>query len=212
MQSMLDILSAMMIGSILLLMAMSSMNAGLQRFVNHNADAIVQNELASLSEIIQHDLRKMGYGIPEADSGDIIQIAQANRLKFLSKVNSDATADTIEYLIAPLDTVAFIDTSVVLYGITRTVTIASGSTSSGHVGTISIPAIFKYLNQVGVEVGLISATKMVEVTLVALNPNIYISDEVLLASSPEERMIELRKLLRESYWRQTRVISKNLKR
>jgi hypothetical protein len=212
MQSMIDILGAMMIGSILLLMAMSSLDAGLQRFVNHNADAIVQNELAGLSEIIQEDLRKMGYGIPEAESGDIIQIAQANRLKFLSRVNSDAVADTIEYLISALDTITFIDTSIVLYGITRTVTIASGSTNSGHVGTISIPTIFRYLNQVGVEVVLITATRMVEVTLVSLNPNIYLSDEVFIASSPAERMVELRKLLRESYWRQTRVISKNLRR
>ncbi len=222
MQNIIDILGAMFIGGILILVAMTALDGGLQAFVNNNADAIVQNELADLSRTMQYDLRKMGYGIPEADATSIIQIAQSNRLKFLSNLNlnepyngaggTDATPDTIEYQVVPFHTYNFIDTSIVLYGLNRTVKIVGVTTETGQVGTITNMDVFRYLDQAGNQVAYIPATKMVEVTFVSLNPQIYLNQEVLLAKDPVERITELRKLVRESFWRQTRVVSKNLRR
>ena len=226
MSSMIDIIGGIMIGSILLLVSMTAMDNALQQFVNHNADAIVQNELASLSDIIQDDLRKMGYGIPEALQTQIINVADSSRLVFISNLNLDrdyyesvhgnlhidAIPDTVEFVVTAFDTITFIDTSIVLFNINRTVKVSQEATVSGSIGTISNNNVFRYLDQVGQEVTYQPATVMVEVTLIALNPNIYISDEVIAADNPVDRMRELRKLLRESYWRQTRVISKNLRR
>lgn len=211
---MIDIIGGFFVGTILLLIAMTAMDNGVRQFVNHNADAIVQNELATTSEIIQNDLRKVGFGIPEAQQATIIQTAQPTHFEYLSNLNptTDLVPDTIEYSISAFDTVSFIDTSIVLYAIYRRVHIVGAASKTGQVGTIANNQVFRYLDQVGRPVTYIPATKMVEVTMVALNPNIYVSDEVLQASGPQERMIELRKLLRESYWRQTRVISKNLRR
>ena len=76
---------------------------------------IVQNELADLSLIIQQDLRKMGYSIPEAQLGQIIQVGTPNHLRFISNLNidrdyyagmhgnlhTDATPDTIDYSVTP---------------------------------------------------------------------------------------------------------------
>ncbi|MDP8209117.1 MAG: hypothetical protein P9L92_20810 [Candidatus Electryonea clarkiae] len=226
MATMLDILGSMIIGSMLLLIAITAMDNAVQQFVNHNADAIVQNEMVSLTEIIQHDLRKMGFGIPEAEQNSILQIGQPDHLKFLANLNInsdyyaaqhgnihiDAIPDTIEYSIAAFDTIDFIDTSIVLYSVIRTVKVTQESPSSGHIGSISNDEVFSYLDQLGNETGVLQATKMVEVTLIAMNPDIYVNDEVLLALTPVERMNELRKLIRQSFWRQTRVISKNLRR
>lgn len=226
MSTMIDIIGGIMIGSILLLVSMTAMDNALQQFVNHNADAIVQNELASLSDIIQDDLRKMGYAIPEAQQTQILQVADTNRVVFISNLNqdkdyfssvhgnlhTDQIPDTVEFSVAPLDTIVFMDTSIVLYSINRRVKVSQETEVSGSIGTISNTSVFRYLNQIGQEVAYIPATVMVEVTLIAVNPNIYISDEVIEADDPVERMRELRKLLRESYWRQTRVISKNLRR
>jgi hypothetical protein len=222
MQSIIDILGAMFIGGILILVAMTALDGGLQAFVNNNADAIVQNELADLSRTMQFDLRKMGYGVPEAQSASILLIAQSNRLKFLTNLNLskpyngsggiDSTPDTIEYQVVPFHTYNFIDTSIIVYELNRTVKVVGHATESGQVGTITNTDVFRYLDQAGIPVVYIPATKMVEVTFVSLNPDIYLNSEVLLASSPQERMKELRKLVRESFWRQTRVVSKNLRR
>lgn len=226
MSTMIDIIGGIMIGTILLLVSMTAMDNALQQFVNHNADAIVQNELAGLSGIIQNDLRKMGYGIPESMQTQIIQVADSTRLVFISNLNldrdyfasihgdihRDQVPDTIELKILPFDTISFIDTSIVLYSVNRRLSVSQEAVVSGQIGTIANNNVFRYLDQVGREVDFIPATVMVEVTLIALNPNIYISNEVIAADNPVDRMKALRKLLRESYWRQTRVISKNLKR
>jgi len=226
MSTMIDILGGMIIGSILLLVAMTAMDNGVRQFVNHNADAIVQNELASLSDVVQNDLRKMGYAIPESMQHQIVRVADPDHLVFISNLNidsdyyqavhgnlhTDAVPDTIEFTVQPFDSITFFDTSLVLYGINRRVVVSQEATVSSQIGTISNDNVFRYLDQVGRPVSYMPATVMVEVTLVALNPNVYISDEVIQADNPVERMRELRKLLRESYWRQTRVISKNLRR
>lgn len=214
MDTIIDIMGSMIIGSILLLIALSAMDGAVRQFVNHNVDAIVQNELVETTGILQYDLRKMGYGIPENQQADIIQIAQPDRVKYLANLNSptDEIPDTIEYFIAAFDTVNFIDTSFVLYGINRSVKFSNGISQSGQIGAIANNAVFKYLDQIGDSAEVAQAITMVEVTIVAMNPNIYVNEEVLLAATPEERMTELRKLIRESYWRQTRVVSKNLRR
>ncbi len=223
---MIDILGGMVIGGILLIVAISAMDNAVEQFVNHNADAIVQNELTGLTQIIQHDLRKMGYGIPENQQNTILRIGQPTHLKYLTNLNMerdyfadqhgnlhiDVIPDTIEYQIAVFDTVNFIDTSIVLYSVTRTVKVTQENPSVSYIGTIVNNSVFRYLDQIGNPTGVLPATKMIEVTLVAMNPNIYINNDVLLALGPVERMRELRKLIRESYWRQTRVISKNLRR
>jgi hypothetical protein len=211
--SLIDIISAMLVGSILLLVSIKAMDAGLQQFVNHNTDAIAQDELIGMTEIIQNDLRKMGYGIPEADQASIIQSAQSANIQFLSILNSaDEIPDTVDYLVAELDTITFVDTLMVLYGITRTVKISGSSTVSGIVGVITNNDIFSYLDQMGEETAVVQSIKMVEVTLVAMNPNVYLSDEVIAANNAVDRMVEIQKLITGSYWRQTRVISKNLRR
>lgn len=222
MQTLIDILAAIFIGGILLLVAMTAMDSGLQMFVNYNADALVQNELAELANIIQEDLRKMGYAIPQYMQDQIIQTAQPNQLAYIANLNldapypgyagQDAVSDTVRYNIAAIDTVAFVDTSLTLYGVNRTLHLAGKSAKTIQVGTIANDTVFQYLNQVGQPVAVPMAAKMVEVTFVALTPDVYLSDELLAATNPQDRMRELRKLIRESFWRQTRVISKNLRR
>jgi len=225
MSSILDILGATIIGGLLLLIALTAMSSAVEVFFNYNADAIVQSQLAELSSIIQFDLRKMGYGIPEAAQNTIIQTATPNQVKFIAHLNlnfdyyisvhgnlhTDATPDTIEYQVVATDTINFVDTSVVMYSLMRTIKVSQENIETGVIGRITNDSVFVYLDQLGAPVTLITSTQMIQVTLVALNPEIVVSD-VFLEATGAERINELRKLLRESYWRQTRVISRNLKR
>lgn len=79
---------------------------------------------------------------------------------------------------------------------------------------------FRYLDQIGnpVDPGMeLIATKMVEVTLTMFNPRVVLSPELVKKEvssiqDQEFRKRELRRLLRTSFWRQTRLVSKNLRR
>lgn len=222
MQALIDIVGAIFVGAFLLLIAMTAMNTGLQTFVSFNADAIVQNELADLARIIQEDLRKMGYGIPPSQQSNILQIAQGDELKFIANLNMDSTypgyagidstPDTIHYTVAVHETITILDTSIVLYGVTRKIHLAGKSAQSIQIGTIANSDVFQYFNQVGQPVGTPLAARMVEVTIIALSPDIYMSDELIVAEDAEDQIAEINSLIRQSFWRQTRVISKNLRR
>jgi len=205
MGTILDILVASVIGSVLLLVGIKAIDNATQHFINYNADAIAQIVLADLNQILQEDLRKMGFGIPEYQQNTILVTAQPTHLKYLSNLNkerdyffnihgnlhTDDVPDTIEYVIAPFDTVVFVDTSLVMYSITRTVSVTQETPVSGIVGLIANNSVFRYLDQLGEPAPIVDATKMVEVTLISVNPEIYRSSELLAAANPDTTQIQL---------------------
>ena len=220
-----DIVASMIIGSMLVIMTLTALDSGITMFHNYNSDVISQDEIANLAEIIQYDLRKVGYGLPELEIEDVVLIAQYNHLKYIAHLNKDAdfyaaihgnvhidaVVDTVEYYIQPADTLDFIDTLIVIYDVVRIVKVSQETVESGPVGRIVNDSAFVFLNQMGTPVTVMAAIKMVEVTLIAFNPNIVLSTEFLKLQG-QERLDELERLLRESYWRQTRVLSRNLRR
>ncbi|MDZ7262130.1 MAG: hypothetical protein ONB05_08505 [candidate division KSB1 bacterium] len=219
MTSLLDIIGGTVIGGLILLVALTATDRGTTDFFNFNSDAIVQNNLARMAYITEHDLRKMGFGIHEMQQATILQIATPQHLKFLSQLNyqTDVIADTIEYTIVPDDTIAYEDTSLVMYKVWRTVKISGQQPSTLMIGKIGNPEVFRYLDQIGNPVEIMQATKMVEVTMVAFNPRVVLSPELVCAQinameGKELRKKELTRLLRPSFWRQTRLVSKNLRR
>lgn len=231
MSTYLDILIATFIGGMMLLMLHTASNNAHQAFMNNNADAITQQNIARLTQILQHDLRKMGFNVPEKDQYTTIVLAESNRIKFLSHLNGDPhcrmqipginyldnVADTIEYYIYPKQYVTLIDTTIVLYSVQRTITIPPNYQSQMDIGLIANGEVFRYLDQVGRPVANPSATKIVEVTIKSLNPRIVLSPEYVVEQlsqikDPIYLEQELKRLVKPSYWRQTRLISRNLNR
>jgi hypothetical protein len=214
-----DIISATVIGGMILLLVITVTDSGIRQFFNYNADAIIQNQLAHIAYITEYDLRKMGCGIHEVFQGTILQVAQANHIKYLSQLNfqTDNIPDTIEYKITAAETIDYGDTSLTLYNLTRIVKISSQSPQSITIGKIGNSNVFKYLDQIGNPAPIIQATKMVEVTLVTYNPAVVLSPEFVnteldSVTRAAVRKKELQRLLRPSFWRQTRLVSKNLRR
>ena len=78
MATLIDIIGGIFIGGFLLLIALSATDTATTEFFNYNSDAIMQQNLAKTSKIIQYDLRKMGYGIPEAAQDSILNVATGN--------------------------------------------------------------------------------------------------------------------------------------
>lgn len=208
-----DLIGAMLIGGVLMLVMNKAIEHGAREFINHNSDAITQAELATMTEIIQDNLRKVGYGISESYQASIIQTIEPDHFGYLTRINPNSpVADTVDFYIVPSDTFLFIDASLAFSSVIRVTKVFGEDPVTTHIGKITNTAVFRYLNQVGRETNIKQTVKMVEVTLVAVNPEIYLDNEVLSAATPGKRKLELKKLLRESYWRQTRVVSRNLRR
>ena len=231
MGTLLDIIVSLVIGGSLLLIAFTATDTATQEFFNLNSDAIVQSQLTRVSDIMEFDLRKMGFGIPESQLNDILQTTTPTHLKFIAQLNHDADSyvkipgvntfdsvpDTVEYKITPYETISFTDTSITLYNINRKVIISGITTSNMGIGKIGNRNVFRYLDQTGKPTGVKSSIKMVEVTLSAFNPRVVLSPELVMSKvgtnrDVEFRKRELRRILRASYWRQIRLVSKNLKR
>jgi hypothetical protein len=208
-----DIMASFIIGGLLVLMTLTAVSSGVTQFFNYNSDAIAQTNLTETADIIEYDLRKVGFAIPEIMKDSILIIAWPNRLKYISHLNyfTDHVVDTVEYFIQPADTIQYPDTSLIVYDVIRVSEISGFPLDSGSVGRIANDSIFVYLDQVGDPATLIKTIKMVEVTLIAFTPELVLSDEILKLQG-DERREEFERLMRESYWRQTRVLSRNLKR
>ncbi len=225
-----DLIGGLFIGGFLLMIALTATDTATTEFWNYNSDALVQQSLSRMSDIIQYDLRKMGFGIPENQKHTILNLAQPSRVKFLGHLNSDPDCmmdipglsidqlvDSVEYTIVPFDSIDYYDTTIVTYQVRRRLFITPNYTSNMSIGIIGNEQAFRYLDQVGRPVAFLSETRMVEVTLTAYDPRVVLSKEWVDSrmneiSNDEFRKQELRRLLRASYWRQTRLISKNLKR
>lgn len=213
MSALLDIIAAMIIGSVLMITTNRTLEQNAREFSNHNTDAVVQSDLSTMTQILQNDLRKIGYGIPEALQATIIQRAESSRITFLTKQNpAITTPDTVDYSISPFDTVTVIDTSIVLYGVTRRYAASGRSPVITQIGTIASPGVFRYLDQIGRETAERLSVRMVEITLRSLNPSVYLDNATLAARNPTERSRALQQLISQSFWRQTRVVSRNLRR
>ncbi len=228
----LDIVGGLFIGGFLMIIALTATDTATTEFYNYNSDAIIQQNLSSMSEVIQYDLRKMGFGIPEQFKSTILQTAQPSHLKFLAHLNSnpickigdpnvttiDNIVDSIEYRVVQFDSIDYVDTMIVTYQIRRDIFVSPGYHSSIGIGIIGNQNAFRYLDQIGRPVAVINQVQMVEVTLTAYDPRIVLSTDWIdskvneVGYNEEFRKRELRRLLRASYWRQTRLISKNLKR
>ena len=228
MATFLDIIGGIFIGGLILLIALTATDNGMEAFFNYNADAIVQQRLTGVSDIIQHDLRKMGYGIPESQRGQILQVEQADRLRFIAQLNPsptlkigginvhDQVVDTIEYRIVPADSITIADSTLVTYSVLRTIIVPGIQNKTMEIGRIGNSDVFRYLNQIGNPVALLTATKMVEVNLSVIDPHIVLSKDLVTtggtAADSTWRREELRRMMRNSYWRQTRLVSRNLRR
>ena len=126
MSSYLDILSGTIIGGMVMLIALTASDLGLRRMYNHNADEILQSNLKRITQVIEFDLRKMGFGVPDDELPNIIQIKDPDRLKFLVQLNmdtdtfypaagittTDAQVDTLEYRIQNGTTITVADSNV----------------------------------------------------------------------------------------------------
>jgi len=231
MSAIMDIISGLVVGGLILVIALTALGTGMQTTVNHSALEIVQLNLAQSHRIMESDLRKAGFGIPRQDQGQVFQVAAPSQVKILAHLNLlpgseipvagvstyDGIPDTLEYSITADETITLGDTTLTLYNINRRLKIASIASDSMMIGKIGNNDVFTYLDQWGRTTAVPAEIRMVEVSLRAFNPQVILSPELVMtgtlsSNDLEARRREVLRLLHGSYSREARIILRNLRR
>jgi type II secretory pathway component PulJ len=102
--TMLDVIGSFFIGGILMLMALRLNASGMETSAVYNSNLILQQNLTTLVRIIEEDFRKIGYcrdwkKIP--DPSKSIRVADSSRFRFWTDVDNNGTLDSITYFIGP---------------------------------------------------------------------------------------------------------------
>ncbi len=102
--TMIDMVGSFFIGGVLLLMALRLNASGMETNAVYNSNLILQQNITTLVRMIEEDFRKIGYcqdwrKIP--DPSKSIRIADSTRFRFRTDVDNDGTLDSITYFIGP---------------------------------------------------------------------------------------------------------------
>ncbi len=105
----LDIIGSFLVGGVLLLMGLQLNASANEVTLVYNGNAILQQNLTALVDILETDFRKIGYckdWTKIADPSLSIRIADSNRIRFLTDINNDGTVDSITYYLGPTSELA----------------------------------------------------------------------------------------------------------
>lgn len=96
----LDILGSVIIGGVLMSIAFRFSDSITERTYNNSGELTIQQNLATAAQIIEYDFRKIGYCadwtlIP--DPTKAILYADSSEIKFYSDIDSDGNVDSLHY-------------------------------------------------------------------------------------------------------------------
>lgn len=100
----LDILGSIIIGGMLMLILFRLTDGASQNSYNYSQDLIVQENLTSVVEVLENDLRSIGYCKDWTKTQAPVQtilIADSNQIEFLTDLNNDGTVHTVHYYLGP---------------------------------------------------------------------------------------------------------------
>ncbi|NIT61048.1 MAG: hypothetical protein GWN00_34060 [Aliifodinibius sp.] len=195
MSSLIDIIGSSVIGGFLLLLLFNVLNTTNEYFLSHGDDLIVQKNLTSVASILEHDLRKMGFLVPETELS-IIQ-ADSTNLKFRGDINKDFSLDTVEYYLGSTNELSATQNPDDRF-IYRKV---NGLPANGAKIGVVTNFMFEYLDQDGNEVSTLISIKMIRINMKVENSAVYGNDP-----NPNKNKY------RTAIWQQTRLVSRNLRR
>jgi hypothetical protein len=102
--TLLDILGSMIMGGIIMSIVFRLSGAATEKTYNNSGELALQQNMATVALIIERDFRRIGYckdwnKIP--DPSKAILYADASRLKFLTDIEPDGILDSIDYYLGP---------------------------------------------------------------------------------------------------------------
>ena len=102
--TMLDILGSIVIGGILMMITCRLSDAATAKTYNNSGELSLQQNLATVAQILEHDFRKIGYcsdwnKFP--DPSKAILYADTSEILYVTDLDFDANMDSIRYYLGP---------------------------------------------------------------------------------------------------------------
>jgi len=99
-----DILGSMIIGGILMMITWRLSDAATEKTYNNSGELSLQQNLATVAQILETDFRKIGYcsdwnNFP--DPSKAVVFADASSIRYLTDIDSDTDMDSIHYYLGP---------------------------------------------------------------------------------------------------------------
>ena len=104
MSTLLDIIGSMIIGGIIMSTVFRLSDAATEKTYNNSGELSLQQNLATVAQIVEHDFRKIGYCLDWnklPDPSKAILYANPNKIKFLTDIEPDGVLDSIFYYVGP---------------------------------------------------------------------------------------------------------------
>ncbi len=192
--SLFDIVGSTIIGGVLLLTLFRMNHTATQNTYNFSGELIVQENLVTTVEVLEYDLRKIGYcenpfKIP--NPARAILYGDSSRIKYLTDIDFDGNVDTVEYYLGPASELSGTPNpnDKMLYRV------INGVPSAVNLGVTDFK--IKYYGALGNELPLPRNTVPTGIMSMEVN----VSVENTAAYNEEYRF---------AFWRQMRLASRNL--
>jgi hypothetical protein len=207
MSVMLDILISAIMGGMLLLNIISAQSIVTENSSMYNGDVLVQEMLIRQAQIVEGDIRNMGYGVPPDST--VILDARDTTMTFLMDADRNGTVDTIKYFTGPVTELAATQNEMdrYLHRLQKT----PGGSSEMLIGVVT----YFHLRYMPVADSALATPvtaanrpriKDVEVSMEVQNPYALYRPQGMVITG------ERNALYSTSYWQQTRLASQNFRR
>jgi hypothetical protein len=100
MSALIDVIASMFFSGALFLIVLDANGLATETQMVYNGDQMVQQMLTSTAQLVEGEMRNIGYGVPSTVAN--ITRADSSTISFLSDVDRDGTIDTVTYWIGPV--------------------------------------------------------------------------------------------------------------
>lgn len=193
--TLLDIMGSVIIGGVMMTIAYQLSDTITERTYNHSGELTIQQNLATVAQIIEFDFRKIGYCknwnlIP--DPTKALLYADSSEIKFYTDIDNDGDVDSIHYYLGPTSelTGSANPRDRMLYRVLNAETHKSANLGVTQFLLVYFDALGDTLTPpIGVNGGITS----IEINLTVENTDAY-----------DQKYSK-------AFWRQIRMVSRNLK-
>jgi hypothetical protein len=207
MSVMLDLLTSMIIGGMLLLNILRAQDLVQENSAMYNGDVLVQELLITQVQYVEGEFRNMGYGVPQGTS--TILAADTSSMTFLMDAGRNGTIDTLRYEMGSISELSRTQNEMDRF-LRRTLKEPAG-TSVNNTGVVTFFHL-RYITATGdtlvtpVASADLGRIKEVEMSMEVQNPYALYRPPNMVAAGERDALYST------SYWQQTRLASQNFRR
>lgn len=204
MSAMLDVIASILFGGTIMMIILTANDIAAESQATHSGDMLVQEMLTNTAQLVEGELRNMGYGVPEGDP--TVLRAEESRIHFLCDIDRNGTIDTLRYSLG--DTTEMHDTQNEMDRPLKRQINGGTILNVGAVTTFRL----RYMTRDGTVLSTPVASDelpeihMVEVSMEVQNPYAPSRDPGMVGAG------ERNALYSTSLWQQTRLASQNTRR